>query len=140
MDRILELLQKDAKLSAARIAVMLGMEEAAVAAKIKEYEENGTILAYRAILNDEKLDCAPVRALIEIRVMPYKGHGFEKVARHISQYEEVRSVSLMSGGFDLCAEVDGDNMRRGAVCSRKACRDRRGDGHDHPFCPAQIQG
>ena len=71
MDRILELLQKDAKLSAARIAVMLGMEEAAVAAKIKEYEENGTILAYRAILNDEKLDCAPVRALIEIRVMPY---------------------------------------------------------------------
>ena len=54
MDRILELLQKDAKLSAARIAVMLGMEEAAVAAKIKEYEENGTILAYRAILNDEK--------------------------------------------------------------------------------------
>ena len=111
MDRILELLQKDAKLSAARIAVMLGMEEAAVAAKIKEYEENGTILAYRAILNDEKLDCAPVRALIAIRVMPYKGHGFEKVARHISQYEEVRSVSLMSGGFDLCAEVDGDNMR-----------------------------
>ena len=105
MDRILELLQKDAKLSAARIAVMLGMEEAAVAAKIKEYEENGTILAYRAILNDEKLDCAPVRALID------KGHGFEKVARHISQYEEVRSVSLMSGGFDLCAEVDGDNMR-----------------------------
>ena len=111
MDRILELLQKDAKLTAAKIAVMLGMEEAAVARAIQEYEADGTIVAYRAILNDEKLDSAPMRALIEIRVMPSKGHGFEKVARHISQYDEVRSVSLMSGGFDLCAEVDGDNMR-----------------------------
>lgn len=59
MDRILELLQKDAKLTAAKIAVMLGMEEAAVARAIQEYEADGTILAYRAILNDEKLDSAP---------------------------------------------------------------------------------
>lgn len=111
MDRILEMLQKDSKLTAAKIAVMLNMDEAAVAEKIRRYEDDGTILAYRAVLNDEMIENAPVRALIEITVTPSKGLGFDKVARHISQFNEVRSVSLMSGGFDLCAEVDGDNMR-----------------------------
>lgn len=115
MDRILKLLQKDAKLTPAKIATMLGKDEAAVAVKIEEYEKNGTILAYRTILNEDKSDDAPVSALIEIKVMPYKGHGFEKVAHHVAQFDEVRSVSLMSGGFDLCAEVEGKSMREVAM-------------------------
>lgn len=115
MDKVLALLTKDARMSAAEIAQRLGMNEAEVSAKIAEYEENGSILGYRALLDPEKCQDVPVRALIEVRVMPYKGHGFERVARHIAQFPEVRSVSLMSGGFDLCAEVEGASMHEVAL-------------------------
>ena len=115
MDKILALLCKDARLSAAEIARRLDMNEDAVAKAIAEYEEKGSILGYRALLDPEKCEDVPVRALIEVRVMPYKGHGFERVARHIAQFPEVRSVSLMSGGFDLCAEVEGKSMHEVAL-------------------------
>lgn len=115
MDKVLALLIKDARMSAAEIAQRLGMNETEVSAKIAEYEENGSILGYRALLDPEKCQDVPVRALIEVRVMPYKGHGFERVARHIAQFPEVRSVSLMSGGFDLCAEVEGASMHEVAL-------------------------
>jgi DNA-binding Lrp family transcriptional regulator len=115
MDKVLALLTKDARMSAADIAQRLDMGEAEVTAKIAEYEENGSILGYRALLDPEKCQDVPVRALIEVRVMPYKGHGFERVARHIAQFPEVRSISLMSGGFDLCAEVEGASMHEVAL-------------------------
>ena len=115
MDKILALLTKDARLSAAEIAQRLNMDQAEVAQKIAAYEESGSIMGYRALLDPEKCEDVPVRALIEVRVMPYKGHGFERVARHIAQFPEVRSVSLMSGGFDLCAEVEGGSMHEVAL-------------------------
>jgi DNA-binding Lrp family transcriptional regulator len=115
MDKVLALLTKDARMSAAEIAQRLDMSEAEVTAKIAEYEENGSILGYRALLDPEKCQDVPVRALIEVRVMPYKGHGFERVARHIAQFPEVRSISLMSGGFDLCAEGEGASMHEVAL-------------------------
>ena len=115
MDKVLALLTKDARMSAAEIAQRLDMREAEVTAKIAEYEENGSILGYRALLDPEKCQDVPVRALIEVRVMPYKGHGFERVARHIAQFPEVRSISLMSGGFDLCADVEGASMHEVAL-------------------------
>ena len=115
MDKVLALLTKDARMSAAEIAQRLDMSEAEVTAKIAEYEENGSILGYRALLDPEKCQDVPVRALIEVRVMPYKGHGSERVARHIAQFPEVRSISLMSGGFDLCAEVEGASMHEVAL-------------------------
>ena len=115
MDKVLALLTKDARMSAAEIAQRLDMSEAEVTARIAEYEENGSILGYRALLDPEKCQDVPVRALIEVRVMPYKGHGFERVARHIAQFPEVRSISLMSGGFDLCAEVEGASMHEVAL-------------------------
>ena len=115
MDKVLALLTKDARMSVAEIAQRLDMSEAEVSAKIAEYEGNGSILGYRALLDPEKCQDVPVRALIEVRVMPYKGHGFERVARHIAQFPEVRSISLMSGGFDLCAEVEGASMHEVAL-------------------------
>jgi DNA-binding Lrp family transcriptional regulator len=115
MDKVLALLTKDARMSAAEIAQRLNMEENEVAAIIAAHEESGSILGYRALLDPEKCKDVPVRALIEVRVMPYKGHGFERVARHIAQFPEVRSISLMSGGFDLCAEVEGVSMHEVAL-------------------------
>ena len=115
MDKVLALLTKDARMSVAEIAQRLDMNEDEVSAKIAAYEENGSILGYRALLDPEKCQDVPVRALIEVRVMPYKGHGFERVARHIAQFPEVRSISLMSGGFDLCAEVEGASMHEVAL-------------------------
>ncbi len=115
MDKILSLLAKDARMSAAEIAQRLNMTENEVAEKMAQYEESGVIIGYRALLDPEKCVDLPVRALIEVRVLPYKGHGFERVARHIAQFPEVRSISLMSGGFDLCAEVEGSSMQEVAL-------------------------
>ena len=115
MDKILQLLTKNAKMPYTEIADRTGLSEEEVKARIAQYEKDGTVLAYRALLDPERCADLPVRALIEVRVMPYKGHGFEKVARHLAQFPEVKSVSLMSGGFDLCAEVEGKDMREVAL-------------------------
>ncbi len=115
MDKILELLQKDARLTPEKLATMLNMDAAEVAAKIAACEADGTILAYRTVLDEDRCADMPVSALIEVRVAPHRDLGFERVARHIAQFPEVRGVSLMSGGFDLCAEVQGASMREVAL-------------------------
>ena len=111
MEKLLHLLSRNPKMSAEELADRTGLSAAEVEEKIRAYEENGTILGYHLLLDAEKSAEVPVRALIEVKVTPYKGHGFEKVARHLAQFSEVRSVSLMSGGFDLLAEVEGSDMR-----------------------------
>lgn len=111
MDKILTLLDQDARLTAARLAQMLGMEEAAVAAKIQEYERSHTILGYKAVIDWEKTDKENVTALIEVKVTPQKGMGFDEIARRIYSLPEVESVYLMSGGFDLTVIITGTSMK-----------------------------
>ena len=115
MNSILSLLEKDATLTAKQIAVMLNMDENEVSKKIKQYEEDGTILGYRAIVNWENTDRELVSAMIELKVTPQLGEGFEKVAQQIEQYPEVSSVFLMSGGFDFWVLVEGKTMKEVAL-------------------------
>jgi DNA-binding Lrp family transcriptional regulator len=111
MDPLLKLLQENAAAKPGHLAKMLGVPESDVTAKIKQYEADHTILGYRAILNDEKLSKDIVRAVIEVRITPERGGGFDRLAERIAKYSEVRSCYLMSGGYDLLVVVEGDNLR-----------------------------
>lgn len=115
MKEILELLENDASLSAEQIAVMLNQSPEAVRQQIAEYEEQNIIVGYKTIINWEKTDSEPVSAMIELRVTPQRGEGFDEVAKRIYQYEEVSSVFLMSGGFDICVMIEGKSMKEVAL-------------------------
>lgn len=115
MEKILKLLEMDATLDAQTIAVMLGKEEAAVAAAIDEYKKQGVIIGARTVINWEKTEDEVVSAIIELKVTPQRGEGFDKIARSIYQYEEVTDLHLMSGAYDLLVKVDGKTMKEVAL-------------------------
>jgi len=108
---MLKLLQENAALKPAQMAAMLGTSEAEVASNIKAYEADHVIMGYRAVLNEEKLGRELVRALIEVKITPERGGGFDRLAERIAKYAEVQSCYLMSGGYDLLVVVQGQNLR-----------------------------
>ena len=111
MDRLLSLLQNNARLTNPQLAVMLGREDEDVAKAIAAYEKSGVIRGYQAVIDWDKTDSPTVFARIEIKVTPKKDFGFEEIARTIMELEEVQSVSLMSGGYDLALTVSGKTFR-----------------------------
>lgn len=111
MDPLLKLLTSQASLSPAEMAAMLGLTEPQVRSRLQALESSRQILGYRAILNEELIQRDVVRAVIEVRITPERGGGFDKLAERIAKYSEVRSCHLMSGGFDLLVEVEGANLR-----------------------------
>lgn len=115
MDRILSLLEKNPRLSNAEIAVMIGESEDYVKTQIKSLEESGIIKGYRAIIDKDKAAMQNVTALIEIKVHPKFDHGFEEIAERISHFDEVESVYLMSGGYDLCCLVNNKSFQEVAM-------------------------
>src|SRR5205823_14379539 len=111
MDSLLKLLRENAALKPAQLAAMLNVPEAEVLASIKAYESNRIILGYRAILDEEKLGVETVRAVIEVKITPERGGGFDRLAERIAKYGEVHSCYLMSGGYDLLVVLEGKNLR-----------------------------
>ena len=109
--QILKLLENDAKLTAAQIAVMLDIPLDEVNTAINEYETNGTILGYKTIVDWEKTDRESVTALIDVKLTPQKDKGFDRVAEKIYNYPEVKSVYLMSGAYDLAVLIEGKTMK-----------------------------
>ena len=110
MERILELLRENARLTNADLATRLGVPEPDVAARIAALEKDGVILAYSAIVDREKAGNHGVTALIEVKITPESGGGFDRIARRIAQYEQVRGCYLMSGGYDLAVIVEGKDL------------------------------
>src|SRR2546428_8206070 len=115
MDPLLNLLRENAAITPAQLSRMLGQPEAEVAAKIKGYEKDRVILGYRTVLNEEKLGVDLVRAVIEVKITPERGGGFDRLAERIARYAEVNSCYLMSGGYDLLVVVEGNNLREVAA-------------------------
>ena len=109
--KILNLLEKNALYTAKDIAELLGAEEEAVAAEIANLTENGVILGTKTLINWDKIAPELTVATIELKVTPQKGEGFDKIAKEIYSFPEVRSVSLMSGGYDLAVTVVGNSMK-----------------------------
>ena len=105
--KILKLLEKDARMSVKDIALICDMSERDVEKEISEMQSQGIIRGHRSVIDWEKVDSSMVSAIIELKVTPAAGLGFEEVAERISGYDEVESVYLMSGACDLIVVVRG---------------------------------
>ena len=112
---ILDILTADARTPISQIAVMLGISEADVADTIKRLEQQRIILKYPALINWEKVDVDEVEAMIEVRVTPQRGEGYDAIAEQIYRFEEVNSVYLMSGGYDLLVNLKARTVRQLAL-------------------------
>lgn len=109
--KILDIISKNSRYSAQDLAAMLGTDEETIEREIKEMEEDKVICGYPALINWDNTDYEKVTALIEVNVTPQRDMGFNKVAERIYKFEEVESVYLMSGGFDLTVIIQGKSMK-----------------------------
>ena len=109
--KILKLLEKNARIDVKDIAAITGKSEDEVASEIKEMEAEGLIRGYKGIIDWERVESDSVSAIIELKVVPTAGLGFEEVADRIAKYPEVESVYLMSGACDLIVTVKGRTFR-----------------------------
>ncbi|MCE5202378.1 MAG: Lrp/AsnC family transcriptional regulator [Synergistaceae bacterium] len=100
-EHILELLEKNGRYEPKEIAAMLGLEIEEVKKEIESMEKEHIICGYHALVNWDKTDDDKISALIELKVIPQRGNGFDKIAEKIYQYPEVESLYLMSGGYDF---------------------------------------
>lgn len=115
MEEILEIIERNNKLTEEQISVMLNKDVGEIRAAIKKFEEENIILGYNTLINWEKTSKETVTALIEVKVTPQRGLGFDKVAERIYEYPEVKSCYLMSGGFDLTVIIEGKTMKEVAL-------------------------
>lgn len=115
MDTLLKLLRSNARRSDEELAVMLGSTPEAVRAKIADYERQGIIKGYSVIIDGEKADKNAVTAFIEVKVTPKADCGFDELARSIMAYDEVDTVTLMSGSFDLAVTLSGTDYKEIAL-------------------------
>ncbi len=113
--KLLKLLSNNARYSVQELSVMAGISEAEVCSEIKLMEAEGLICGYKAVIDWEKLDKAKVSAIIELKVEPQPDVGFELIAERIMKFQEVESVYLMSGGYDLCVIVKGKTFQEVAM-------------------------
>lgn len=115
MDPLLKLIYQNAHLTPPQIAKALDMKEEDVRSKIRQFEEDGIIVGYRAVVNEEKIGLDTVRAVIEVKITPEREGGFDRIAERISKYTEVHSCYLMSGRYDLLVIVQGRSLREVAT-------------------------
>ena len=118
MERILNLIEKQPMLTPAQIAAMLDMSEQEVADTIEKCKREGIIKGYRTLIDWDKVSTNHVKALIELRVTPKKGRGFEEIAQVIADMEEVE-VTLISGGYDLLVEIKAKTFQEIAMLVAK---------------------
>ena len=112
MDPLLKLLEQHALHSNAQLAKMLDLSPEEVQRRIKAYEDDKIILGYKAVINDDKVDTDLVKAVIEVKIQPEREGGFDRIADRIAKFDEVTSLFLMSGGYDLLIFVEGRSLRR----------------------------
>jgi len=110
-EELLAVIEKNSRIDLKELAVLLGVEEIDVVNELAALEAEGIICGYHTLINWEKTTIDTVSALIEVRVTPQRGEGFDKIAERIYKYPEVRSVYLMSGGYDLMVILEGKTLR-----------------------------
>ena len=111
MEKLLKLLEKDATLTTKELALMLSKEEGDIKEMIRTLEKDGIILGYQAVIDWDKTEKETVSALIEVKVMPQRDDGFDKIAEKIYNYPEIKALYLMSGGFDFTVLIEGKTMK-----------------------------
>ncbi len=111
MDRLLQLLSENSTLSTEQLSLMLGEPEDYITAQIREYENNGIIRGYQAVVDWDEVPDSGVVAMIELKVAPQQQKGFDDIAERIMAYEEVETVYLMAGAYDLLLTVKGKTIQ-----------------------------
>ena len=115
MNRILELLEKNSTLTVADIAVMLDKSEEEISAAIEQFKKDGIILGSKMLVNWQKTTREYVTAFIELKVTPQFGKGFDQIAERFYQYEQVKTVYLMSGAYDIALIIEGKTLNEVAL-------------------------
>ena len=110
-EEILRIIERNSRIDTGELAVRLGREESDVVNEMMKMEEEGIICGYHTMINWEKTTQETVTALIEVRVTPQRGEGFDKIAERVYKYPEVKSVYLISGGFDLLVTLEGKTLK-----------------------------
>jgi len=110
-EQILTFLEKNSKIDLKELAIMLGSSEEVIANEVMEMEKEKIICGYHTLIDWDKVSVDKVTALIEVRVTPQRGQGFDNIAERIYNYPEVRSVYLISGGYDLMVILEGKTLR-----------------------------
>ena len=110
-EKILTFIEKNSRINLKELAIMLGVDEASVANEIAAMEQENVICGYHTLIDWDKAGLEKVTAMIEVRVTPQRGMGFDKIAERIYNYPEVKSVYLISGGFDLMVTLEGKTLR-----------------------------
>ena len=111
MNQILEILQNNAKATEKEIANMTGKTEKEVKKEIKNLEEKGIVVGYNTIINWEKAGVESVHALVDVKVTPERGRGYDSIAERIYRFPEVKTLYLVSGMYDLSVLVEGKTMK-----------------------------
>ena len=110
-EEILRLIEKNSRIDLKDMAIMLGMDETELANEIADMEKEGVICGYYTLINWDNTSDERVSALIEVKVTPQRGIGFDKIASRISRFDEVKAVYLMSGGFDFTVILEEKSMK-----------------------------
>ncbi len=110
-EQILKTIEKNSRISIKELAVLLGEAEIDVANEIAAMEAEGIICGYHTLINWEHTSLEKVNALIEVRVTPQRGQGFDNIAERIYKYPEVHAVYLISGGYDLLVSLEGKSLK-----------------------------
>ena len=111
-EKILTYIERNSRVDLKDLAIMLGTDEATIANEIAQMEKEGVICGYHTLIDWDKTSSEKVTALIEVKVTPQRGMGFDKIAERIYQYSEVNAVYLMSGAFDFTVFIEGKTMRQ----------------------------
>ena len=110
-EELLAIIEKNSSIDLKELAIILGVAEIDVVNALQKLEEDGVVCGYHTMINWEKTSIEKVTALIEVRVTPQRGQGFDNIAERIYKYPEVQSVYLISGGYDLLVTLEGKTLR-----------------------------
>ncbi len=110
-DKILAVLEKNSRIDLKELAILLGESEVAIANEIADMEKEKIICGYHTLINWDKTGAEKVTALIEVKVTPQRGQGFDRIAERIYNFSEVNAVYLMSGGFDFTVIIEEKTMK-----------------------------
>lgn len=110
-EKILTFIEKNSRIDLKELAIVLGVDETTVVNELEQMEDEHIICGYHTLIDWDKVGIEKVTALIEVRVTPQRGMGFDKVAERIYNYPEVNSVYLISGGFDFMVTIEGRTLR-----------------------------
>ena len=110
-EKLLSVSEKNSRIDIKELAVIMGAEEIDIVNELEAMEREGIICGYHTLIDWEKTSIEKVSALIEVRVTPQRGQGFDKIAERIYKYPEVNSVYLISGGYDLLVSLEGKSLK-----------------------------